>query len=327
MRRIALAVVVIVGLLTLPLPAASQSPEKQRIGYLATFPLEPKHPIQEAFIAGLRDHGYVERRNLSIERRFSDGRPERLPDLLTDLLRLNVSLIVASAPVPSRAAKDATATVPIVFVGVADPIGMGLVTNIARPGGNVTGLATIEWEAFTAKQLQIIKEALPKSSRIAILMDPTNPMHTRTLPQEQAAADMLRVKLQRLEARDPAELGTAFEAATRERADLLHVYGDPLTVAQRARIAELAMRHRLPTMHFSREEAEAGGLLSFGPNLPHMWRNAGKYVDKILRGTRPGDIPVEQPTKYELVVNLKTAKALGLTIPQSLLLRADEVIQ
>jgi len=313
-----------VGTLSVPLAAASQSPEKHRIGLLATF---PQQHIEEAFIAGLRDHGYVEGRNLSIERRFSEGRPERLPDLVTDLLRLNVSLIVASGPVPSRAAKDATATVPIVFVVVADPIGMGLVTNFARPGGNVTGLATIEWEAFTGKSFQIIKEALPKSSRIALLMNPTNPMHTRTLPQAQASADMLRVKLQRLEARDAAELGTAFEAATRERADLVWVYGDPLTHSQRALIAKLAMRHRLPTMHFFPEAVEAGGLLGYGPNFPHIWRNVGKYVDKILRGTRPGDIPVEQPTKYELVVNMKTAKALGITIPQSLLLRADHIIE
>jgi putative tryptophan/tyrosine transport system substrate-binding protein len=327
MRRIGLAVVVIVGLLSLALAAASQSPEKHRIGYLATFPDDPKHPIQEAFIGGLRDHGYIEGRNLSIERRFSYGRPERLPDLVTDLLRLDVSLIIAIAPGPSRAAKDATATVPIVFVTVADPIGMGLVTNYRRPGGNVTGLATIEFEAFTAKQLEIIKEALPKASRIAILMNPTNPVHARTLPQAQAAADMLRVKLQRLEARDAAELATAFEAASRARADLVNVYGDPLTLDQGARIAELAMRHRLPTMHFFREAVEAGGLLGFGPDLPHIWRNVGKYVDKILKGAKPGDIPVEQPTKYELVVNLKIAKALGLTIPQSLLLRADQVIE
>jgi putative ABC transport system substrate-binding protein len=327
MRLIGLAVAVTLSLVLAPFAAVSQSPEKHRIGYLATLPDDPKDPIQEAFIAGLRDHGYVEGRNLSIERRFSDGRPERLPDLVTDLLRLNVSLIIAVAPVPSRAAKDATATVPIVFVTVADPIGMGLVTNYRRPGGNVTGLATIEFEAFTAKQLEIIKEALPKSSRIAILMNPTNPQHVRDLPQAQAAANMLRVKLQRLEARDAAELETAFEAATRERADLVNVYGDPLTYGQRARIAELAMRHRLPTMHFFRVAVEAGGLLSFGPNLPSIWRNVGKYVDKILKGAKPGDIPVEQPTKYELVVNMKTAKALGITIPQSLLLRADHIIE
>jgi putative tryptophan/tyrosine transport system substrate-binding protein len=327
MRRIGLAVVVTLSLVLAPLAAVSQSPEKHRIGYLATFPDDPKDPIQEAFIAGLRDHGYVEGRNLSIERRFSDGRPERLPDLVTDLLRLNVSLIIAIAPVPSRAAKDATATVPIVFVTVADPIGMGLVTNYRRPGGNVTGLATIEFEAFTAKQLEIIKEALPKSSRIAILMNPTNPQHVRDLPQAQAAANMLRVKLQRLEARNAAELETAFEAATRERADLVNVNGDPLTYGQRARIAELAMRHRLPTMHFFRVAVEAGGLLGFGPDLPSIWRNVGKYVDKILKGAKPGDIPVEQPTKYELVVNMKTAKALGITIPQSLLLRADHIIE
>jgi putative ABC transport system substrate-binding protein len=279
MRVIGLAVVLALCVILAPLAASSQSPEKHRIGFLATFPDDRKQPHAEAFVAGLRDYGYVEGRNISIERRFSEGKPERLPDLVRDLLRLNVSLIIASAPVPSRAAKDATATVPIVFVTVADPIGMGLVTNLARPGGNVTGLATIEWDAFTGKQLQIVKEALPKSSRIAILTNPTNPMHTQTLPQAQAAADMLRVKLQRLEARDAAELGTAFEAATRERADLVWVSGDPLTLAQRARIAELAMRHRLPTMHFFREAVEAGGLLGFGPDLPHIWRNVGRYVD------------------------------------------------
>ena len=238
-----------------------------------------------------------------------------------------MQLIVASSVGPSRAAKDATTTVPIVFVAVADPIGTGLVASLARPGGNVTGLATIEWEAFTAKQLQVIKETLPRASRIAVLMNPTNRMHVLTLPQEQAAASTLGVTLQVVEARDVSELERAFEDAVRARADVLHVYGEPLTFTQRARIAELAMKHRLPTMHFFREAVEAGGLLGFGPLQTQLYRNTAKYVDKILKGTKPGDIPVEQPTKYEFVINLKTAKALGLTIPPSVLARADEVIQ
>jgi putative ABC transport system substrate-binding protein len=238
-----------------------------------------------------------------------------------------VQLIVTGALGPSRAAKDATTTVPIVFVGVADPIGTGLVASLARPGGNVTGLATTEWEAFSAKQLQVSKEALPRASRIAILMNPTNRMHALTLPQVHAAASTLRVTLQLVEARDVSELERAFEDAVRGRADLLNVWGDPLTFVQRARIAELAMKHRLPTMHFFREAVEVGGLLGFGPNQIQMYRNAAKYIDKILKGTKPGDIPVEQPTKYEFVINLKTAKALGLTIPPAVLARADEVIQ
>jgi ABC-type uncharacterized transport system substrate-binding protein len=315
------------ALLAAPLAAGAQPAGKgYRIGYLSMVQTVP-NPLWDAFVDGLRDHGYREGQNLTIERRFADGKVDRLPALMADLLRLDVQVIIAGAPAPSRAAKDATTTVPIVFVGVADPIGTGLVTSLARPGGNVTGLASVEWEAFFAKQLQVIKEALPGTSRVAILMNPNNRMHTLTLPQEQAAANILGVKLQLVEARDVSDLERAFETAVRERADVLHVWGDPLTFAQRARIAELAMKNRLPTMHFFREAVEAGGLLGFGPNWPLIWRNAAKYVDKILKGTKPGDIPVEQPTKYEFVINLKTAKALGLTIPQSVLLRADEIIQ
>ncbi len=183
------------------------------------------------------------------------------------------------------------------------------------------------WEAFAAKQLQVIKEAVPRALRIGILMNPTNRMHAWTLPQSEAAARTLGVTLQLVEARDVSELERAFEDAVRGRADVLHVYGDPLAFNQRARLAELAMKHRLPTMHFFREAVEAGGLLSFGPIQTQLYRNAAKFVDKILRGTKPGDIPVEQPTEYEFVINLKTAKALGLTIPPAVLARADEVIQ
>jgi len=196
---------------------------------------------------------------------------------------------------PALAARDATGTVPIVFVGVADPIGVGLVANLARPGGNVTGLASIEWEAFTAKQLQIIKEALPKTSHVAILMNPTNRMHSLTLPQEQSAADKMGVRLQLVEVQEAGDLEGAFEAMVRERADFLHVWGDPLTHAHRIRIAELAIKHRLPTMHFFRDSVAAGGLLGFGPNWPHTWHGVGKYVDKISRGRSLRTFPWNNP--------------------------------
>jgi putative tryptophan/tyrosine transport system substrate-binding protein len=308
MKTLALGTILALGLLAAPLAVEAQPVGKgYRIGLLATF---PGSPLGDVFVNGLREHGYVEGQNLPIERRFSEGKADRLPALVADLLRLDVRLIVVGAPGPSRAARDATTTVPIVFVGVADPIGTGLVTSLARPGGNVTGLASVEWEAFFAKQLQVIKEALPRTSRVAILMNPINPMHALALPQEQAAANTLGLKLQLIEARDASELERAFEVAVRGRADVLHVWGDPLTFAQRARIAELAMKHRLPTMHLFGEAVEAGGLLGFGPDWVHIWRNAAKYVDKIIKGTKPGDIPVEQPTKYQLVINLKTAKVL-----------------
>jgi putative tryptophan/tyrosine transport system substrate-binding protein len=316
------------GLLATPLTAEAQQAGKvYRIGYFSTFPQASDNPHWAAFVEGLRNHGYVEGKNLQIERRSSAGQVERLPGLAAELVALGLSVIVTTATGPTRAMKEATGTVPIVFVGVADPVGLGLVTSLARPGGNVTGLAGIEWEAFTAKQFQVIKEALPTTSRVAILTNPTNPMHAMTLPQEQAAADRLNVKLQLVEARNVGDLESAFAAAKRERADLLHVYGDPVTFTHRARIAELALKHRLPTMHFFREAVEAGGLLGLGPDWPLLFRNGGAYVDKILKGAKPADIPVAQPTKYELVINLKTAKALGLTIPPSLLQRADQVIE
>ena len=200
-------------------------------------------------------------------------------------------------------------------------------SSLARPGGNVTGLTSIEPHAFTAKQLQIIKEALPNTSRVAILMNPNNRSHPLMLPQARAAAESLRVTLHLVEVREAADLEQAFEAVKREQADVLHLWGDPLTDSHRARIAELATKHRLPTMHYFRESVEAGGLLGYGPDWRHIWRGLGTYVDKILKGARPADLPVTQPSKYELVINLKTAKALGLTIPRSLLARADQVIE
>lgn len=316
------------GAFAAPLAAHAQQPRKlSRIGYLGTFGPDQHDAHWNAFIEGLRDHGYVEGQTLHIERRFSEGHSERLPIFAAELAASGVSVIVTSAPGPSKAVKEVTTTVPIVFVGVADPVGFGLVASLARPGGNVTGLASIEWEAFQAKQLQVIKEALPTAARVAILVNPMVRMHSMMLPQEQAAAATLGIKLQLVEAQNVDDLESAFAAAKRERADLVHVYGDSVVFAHRARVAELALRYRLPTMHFFREAVVAGGLLSLGPDWLLIYRSAAKPVDKILKGTKPADIPVAQPTKYELVVNLKTAKALGLDIPPSLLARADHVIQ
>ena len=314
------------GLLAAPLAAEAQPSGKVwRIGSLETYPPSPQGGTWKSFVQSLRDHGYIEGQNLLIERRFSEGRAERLPILAAELVQLRVSVIFTNGLGPTRAAKEATATISIVFLGVGDPVGLGLVASLARPGGNVTGLASIEWEAFTAKQLQVIKEALPKASRVAILTNPTNPMHARTLPQEQAAAERLGVKVQLVEAGNVDDLERAFAAAKREQADLVHVYGDTFLAAQQARVVELAMKYKLPTMHLSRGAVEAGGLLGLGPDWLLLNRNAGTYVAKILKGARPADLPVAQPTTYELVINLKTAKARGLTIPPALLQRADQV--
>jgi putative tryptophan/tyrosine transport system substrate-binding protein len=282
------------GLFVAPLAAEAQPAAGQvyRIGFFSTFPVEPqKNPIWNAFVEGLRALGYVEGKNLQIERR-AGGQAEQLPVVAAELVALGLSVIVALGPGPSRAATRATATVPIVFIGVADPVGLGLVASLARPGGNVTGLASVEWEGFTAKQLQVIKETLPKASRVALLMNSSNEMIVKVVPQEQAAADKLGIKLQVVEAREVGDLESAFAAAKRGQADLVHVYGDPLTFVHRVRIAELALKHRLPTMHYYRDAVEAGGLLSLGPDWSLLSRNAGKSVEDEAR-RHPGGAAYE----------------------------------
>jgi putative ABC transport system substrate-binding protein len=331
MRLIGLAVVLAIGLALAPLGmAAAQSPAKgPRVGYLS--PGSSSDPARlrrfEAFRDGLRELGYVEGRNIAIESRWADGKYERYPALTGDLIRSKVDVIVVVGGAATQAARQVTKTIPIVMSVVVDPVSSGLVASLARPGGNVTGI-TIMAPDLVGKQLELLKEAIPKLSRVALLWNPDNPGSAPQLRQAEAAARALAVRLQALEARNPQEIDNAFAAMTRERADAFLILADAiLGLNQRKQIAELAAKARMPAVYGVTEYAEAGGLMVYGANLLDLERRAATYVDKILRGAKPADLPVEQPTKFELVINLKTAKALGLTIPQSILGRADEVIQ
>ena len=283
----------------------------------------------DAFRQGLRELGRIEGRDLVLDVRGAEGRPDRLPALVAELLAAKPDIIVAVAPQSARAAKDATSTVPIVFVAVADPIALGVVTNLARPRGNVTGLSTVVPGGFAGKILALLKEAVPTASRIGVLWSSKNPLHIALIPKElHPAAEPLGVRLQMLDVIEPAGIAPAIDAAVAERAQALFVMGDPMFHRPYGRVPELALRARLPSAYLDRDVvAVGGGLLSYGPDWSVMFRRAAVYVDHILKGTKPGDLPVEQPTKFELVINLKTAKALGLTIPPSLLLRADQVIE
>ncbi len=317
------------GLLAAPLAASAQQAAKiVRIGYLGgNLAANPHFP--EAFRQGLRDLGYVEGRNLVIEYRYAEGKPERVPALAAELVALKVDVIVAAATRHALAAKQATTTIPIVFATAVDPVTSGLVTSLARPGGNVTGLSALIPE-LVGKCLEQLKQAVPGVSRVAVLWQPGGyPERTEKdmLKGADVAARALGVRLQFVEARGPADFDRAFSDMTRARADALTVLASSMFIGERRRIVDLAAKRRLPTVYTSREFVDAGGLMAYGANLADMYRRAATYVDKILKGTKPGDLPVEQPTKFELVINLKAAKALGLTIPPSVLGRADEIIQ
>jgi len=317
------------GLLDTTLAAGAQQAGKvYRVGYLS--PGSPSDPGRqrrfEAFRQGLRELGYVEGQNIAIESRWAEGQYDRYSALAADLVRLKVDVIVAVGGRATQDAQQATRTIPIVMSVVIDPVGSGLVASLARPGGNVTGL-TVMASDLVGKQFEVLKEVIPKVSRIALLWNPANPGSAPQLREAEAAARALGMRLQALEARGPQEIDSAFAAMTRERAGALVVLADGIFGNQRKQIAELAAKTRLPSASALREYAEAGGLIVYGPNFLDLERRAATFVDKILKGAKPGDLPVEQPTKFELVINLKTAKALGLTIPQSLLQRADEVIQ
>jgi putative ABC transport system substrate-binding protein len=308
--------------------AAAQSPKKvPRVGYLN--PGSPSDPLSqrrlEAFRQGLRELGYVEGQSIVIESRWAEGKHDRLPALAADLVRSKVDVIVAMTGAATQAAQQATRTIPIVMSLVNDPVGSGLVASLARPGGNVTGL-TIMSPDLVGKQLELLKEVVPKVSRVALLRHPDNPASAVQLRGAEAAAPALGVRLLTLEARNPQEIDSAFVAMTRERAGALLIIPDAVFGNQRRQIAELAAKGRVPSMYWLTEYAEAGGLMGYGANSLDLKRRAATYVDKLLKGARPADLPVEQPTKFELVINLRTAKAIGLTIPPSLLQRADQII-
>jgi putative tryptophan/tyrosine transport system substrate-binding protein len=320
--------IVLTGVLMAPLASLGQQPSKvARIGFLAGDSAADNRPRLQTFLDGLHELGYVEGKNLVIEYRWAEGHYERLPGLAAELVRLPVDVIVTVGDPVVFAAKQATSTIPIVMTSVGDPVARGFIFSLARPGGNVTGVSNFA-VTLMGKWLELLKEILPTLSQVAVLRNAANPTHPLFWMEAQGAAPRLGLKLQDVEVRSSDDLDEAFGSVVRARSGAVVVVPDPfLAGGARKRIAELAMRNGIPTMCTFREQVEAGGLLSYGPDNSANSRRAAGYVDKILRGAKPADLPVEQPTKFELFINLKTAKALGITIPQSVLLRADEVIE
>jgi putative tryptophan/tyrosine transport system substrate-binding protein len=300
---------------------AQQAGKVPRIGLLRAG--SPPDPMIEAFRQGLRDLGYVEGKNIVIEYRWAEGKNERLPDLAADLVRLGVDVIVPGGNAATSAAKSATKTIPIVMQS-SDPVGTGLVASLARPGGNITGLSYLVTD-LSGKRLELLKETLPKVSRVGLLSHPAgNPVE---LQETQDAARTLRVEVKILEVRDPKDFESAFEAGKTARIGAISVLASPIFYAHRTRIVNLAAKYRLPASYNQSEFVEVGGLMSYGPPFRDLFRRAAAYVDKLLKGAKPADLPVEQPMKFELIINLKTAKQIGLTIPPNVLVRADRVIR
>ena len=326
MRLIGLAVVLTLSVLA-PLVAEAQAGKVYRIGFLGLPSAADTPELVAAFRHRLRDLGYEEGKNISIEYRWAEGRDDRLPALAAELVRLKVDVIVASATPPAKAAQGATDRIPIVFIAVADPIGVGLVANLARPGRNITGFTTTNVE-LSAKRLEFLKAAVPNLTHVAVLVNRTNPQAPSLRKQTERGSSSLGLELQILEVESAENLPRVFKSIF-PRVGALLVLPDPLLGSgdRQTQIAALALKHRLPTMERDRSFVAAGGLMSYGPNAADLFRESARHVDKILKGTKPADLPVEQPTKFELVINLKTAKAIGLTIPQSLLGRADQVIE
>ena len=318
-------VTVLLSLLAVPLAAAAQPPGKvYRIGYLGTDP-PPAH-LWDALLDGLRERGYSEGRNLAFERRLSQGQAERFPKLAAELVQLRVDLILVHTTPAAIAARNATQTIPIVFPTAIDPVGAGLVASLARPGGNLTGLSALGPE-LSGKRLELLQEVVPGMTRVAVLWNAANPANASAWEETQAAAGALGLLLHSQEVRGPQDLEGAFALTAKARPDAFLVLGDSLINMYQQHIAEFATQQHLPSVFFTREWVMAGGLMSYGPSIPDLHRRAATYVDKILKGAKPADLPVEQPMKFELVINLKTAQALGLTIPPIVLFRADEVLQ
>jgi putative ABC transport system substrate-binding protein len=326
-RRSVVTVILAVGLSVMSPAVQAQPPAKlARVGYLEPGVAGPGTPFFDAFRQGLADLGWVEGRNLALELRAAEGRYERLPDLAAELVRLKVGVIFASSTPAAVAAKRATTTIPIVIGRVADPVASGLVASLARPGGNITGW-THQGLELRVKYLDLLKEAVPGATRIGVLWNPANPIHGPSLKSVEAAVQALAVELQPVGARKSEEIDGAFATLARRRVQALVVFQDGMFLARGSQLIALAARHRLPTLYATTELVRDGGLMGYGVNLPAMYRRGAWFVDRIIKGARPADLPVEQPTTFELVVNLGTAKALGLTIPPAVLARADEVIE
>jgi putative tryptophan/tyrosine transport system substrate-binding protein len=305
---------------------AQQTAKVPRLGLLSPFSTSTTALWHQAFREGLHDLGWVEGKNISIEYRYADGRADRVPDLVADLVRLKVDIIVATIAADALAAKKSTRTIPIIVASAADPVGSGLVENLARPGGNITGLSQIAPE-MAGKRLELLKEIVPKLVRVAVLWRPDGMASSLAWKESQLPARALGLHLHSIEVRSPNEFDKAFEDATRARAGALAVMPDSLFAGNLRRIADLAARSRLPTIFHLREFADSGGLLAYGADRSDMFRRAATYVDKILKGAKPADLPVEQPRKFEFIVNLKAAKQFGLTIPPNVLARADRIIK
>ena len=307
--------------------AAAQQPTKiPRIGFLAATSLSTNPARIEAFRQGLRELGYVEGKNIVIEWRFAEGKADRLAGFAAELVRLKVDVIVSGGSTATRAAKEATSTIPIVMAQDNDPVGNGFVTSLARPGGNVTGLAALRSE-LSGKRLELLKEIVPKLSRVAVLGSSTNPGNAQSLKEVELAARAIGVQLQYVDVRGPKDIETAFKEASKGRADAVLVLAGPVFNSPRSQVVDLAAKSRLPAIYDRRDFGEAGGLMSYGTNVVDLDHRAATYVDKIFKGAKPADLPVEQPKKFELIINLKAAKQIGLTIPPNVLARADRVIR
>jgi putative ABC transport system substrate-binding protein len=315
------------ALLASPLAVQAQPTGKvYRIGFLGNSTAALEANLVGPFREGLRDLGYVEGRNVQIEYRWAEGKYERFPELVAELVALKVDVMVTAGTPAALAVKRATVTIPLVMVAVGDPVGTGLVASLARPGGSMTGLTSIAPD-LEGKRLELLREAVPKLSRVSVIWNPANPFHVTAEREARSAAQALHMTVHSVGVRTAQELDPAFDAIVKERPGAFIVLADRVFLHNRSRIVAFAARQRLPGVYAYRELVEAGGLMSFGPNYADMHRRAATFVDKILKGAKPADLPVEQPTKFALLINLKTAKALGVDIPHSLLLRADEIIQ
>lgn len=316
-------------LLALSVPAESQQPKKvPRIGYLSAFAAgsEPNKAMFEAFHQGLRELGWIPGQNVNIEYRWADGKYDRLPELAAELVRLNVDLIYAPTVLAARAAKGATSTIPVVFAGLGDFVSAGLVAGLARPGGNLTGLGGLTLE-LSGKRLELLREVVPNLTRVAVLANPTHAMTAPTMDEVKSAAAALGLRIQAYEVGEPGKIEAAFVAMTKQRAGGLMVFQDPMFFSQSKQVLSLVVKGRLPAVYVESGWVSAGGLMSYAPSLTDLHHRAATYVDKILKGTKPADLPVEQPTNFEFVMNLKAAKQIGLTIPPNVLARADKVIK